>query len=233
MITVRPAAARGATRLDWLDSRHSFSFAEYFDPDHMGFGPLRVINDDRIAGGGGFGMHGHRDMEIVTWMIEGALRHGDSLGNGSVIRAGEVQRMSAGTGIRHSEINDSPAQSVHLLQIWIVPDTDGLQPGYEQTMVEAAAKRGRLAPVAGPPGTGAAVTIRQDATILATALEPGETARHALRPRRRAWVQVAQGGMAVNGTTLGPGDGAALEGESALDLAGVPGGGEALVFDLP
>jgi hypothetical protein len=232
MITIRPAAERGRTRLPWLDGRHSFSFGGYFDPDHVGFGPLIVINDDRIAAGGGFPTHGHSDMEIVTYMIEGSLAHKDSLGSGSTIAAGEAQRMSAGTGIRHSEFNASQREPVRLLQIWIVPAVAGLSPSYEERAFTAAEKRGRLCPIAAPDRRDGAMTIHQDAVVYATRLEAGDEVRLALAPGRRAWVQVAAGSVSLDGRALAEGDGAAILGETALALSS-PSAGEALVFDLP
>ena len=194
MIVKRPSEERGQTRLPWLDSRHSFSFGEYYDPRHMGFGALRVINEDWVAPAGGFATHGHRDMEIVTYVIEGALEHKDSLGNGSIIRPGEVQRMSAGTGIRHSEFNPSQTQGVHLLQIWIQPDRQGLQPSYEQKTAPRAARDGRFVRIAGP-GEDAVVGIHQDARILAAEVAPGVAVAHDPGPGRRAWVQVVRGSV--------------------------------------
>jgi redox-sensitive bicupin YhaK (pirin superfamily) len=232
VIALRPAAERGRSKFDWLDSRHTFSFAEYFDPDHMGFGPLCVINEDWVPPGAGFPPHGHRDMEIVTWVLEGALGHKDSLGNGSVIRPGDMQRMSAGTGIRHSEMNDSRTQPVHLLQIWIVPDRAGLAPGYEQKPVRETLA-GRLVPIAGPAGSGAAVAVHQNATILAAVLAPGARVRHELAQGRRAWVQVARGAVALDCQALGQGDGAAITAEPALVLTGGDVEAEVLLFDLP
>src|SRR5438067_2753920 len=174
MITLRPAEARGRTALDWLDSRHTFSFSDYYDPEQMGFRSLRVINDDRVAPGGGFGTHGHRDMEILTYVLEGALEHRDSLGTGSVIRRGDLQRMSAGTGIRHSEFNPSPSEPVHFLQIWLLPERSGLRPGYEQKTFPDAEKRGRLRLVAARDGREGAVTIHQDVDLYAALLASGE-----------------------------------------------------------
>jgi hypothetical protein len=232
MITLRPAAERGRTRLPWLDGRHSFSFGGYYDPAHLGFGPLLVINDDRIAPGGGFPTHGHSDMEIVTYMIEGRLAHRDSLGSGSTIAAGEAQRMSAGTGIRHSEFNASKVNPARLLQVWIAPAVRGLAPSYEERAFAAAEKRGRLCPIAAPDRREGAMTIHQDAVVYATELADGETVRHTLAPGRRAWLQVATGSLSLDGRTLAEGDGAAVEGEATLTLAAASRG-EALLFDLP
>jgi len=232
MIRLRPGAERGATKLDWLDSRHSFSFADYRDPRHMGWRALRVINDDRVAPGGGFGPHGHRDMEIVTYVLDGALEHKDSLGTGAVIRAGEVQRMSAGTGIRHSEFNHSQTEPVHFLQIWIVPERPGLTPGYEQRAFAPEERRGRLHPVASPDGRDGALTVHQDAVVYAALFDgAADTATHALAPGRHAWVQAVRGAVILNGHRLAAGDGAAVSDEPRLDLAGDPAG-EALLFDL-
>lgn len=241
MLTIRKSSERGHFNHGWLDTYHTFSFGEYHDPAHMGFRSLRVINEDRVAPGMGFGMHPHRDMEIVTWVLGGALQHKDSLGNGEVLRPGEIQRMSAGTGIRHSEFNPSPTEPVHLLQIWIMPERAGLAPSYEQRAVApAAAAAGQpagagraLQLIVSPPRGGGVVTIQQDASILLARLSAGESARHALASGRAAWVQVMRGGLTVNGQPLDAGDGAALEREAALDVLGAAGtGGEALFFDL-
>ena len=228
----RNAAERGQTRTAWLDSRHSFSFADYIDPAHMGFGPLRVINDDRIAAGGGFPMHPHRDMEIVTYVLDGALAHRDSLGNGSVIRPGDVQRMSAGTGIRHSEFNASQSAPVHLLQIWIVPNAKGLAPGYEQKTFAAAAEPGRLNLIASRDGREGSVTIHQDVDLYAGRLAKGDTTSHAIAAGRGVWLQVARGSVSLDGETLREGDGLAIANPGPLHLAGGDGGGEALLFDM-
>jgi quercetin 2,3-dioxygenase len=233
MVTVRPAGGRGTANLGWLDSRHSFSFGHYYDPEHMGFGPLRVINEDRVRPGAGFGTHGHQDMEIVSYVLEGALEHRDSIGTGSVIRPGEVQVMSAGTGIRHSEYNPSREEPVHFLQIWLLPEHEGLTPRYDQKKFPDAEKRGRLRLVASPNGRDGSLLIHQDASIYATLLEEGESVRHELAPGRRAWVQVARGAVEVSGTALEAGDGAALEGESSVALRADADGSEILVFDLP
>ena len=231
MITLRPAAERGTTRIDWLDSRHSFSFAEYFDPEHMGFRALRVINDDRVAPGGGFPTHPHRDMEILTYVLDGALEHRDSLGTGSVIRPGEVQVMSAGTGIRHSEFNHSAAEPVHLLQIWMLPERKGLAPRYDQKAFDAASRRGRLKLVASRDAREGAVQIFQDIDLYAGNFDRGERATLTLRPGRHAWVQVARGTASVNGNVLREGDGAALSDVREVEIAGVDKG-EVLLFDL-
>jgi len=232
MISVRPGHERGRSRFDWLDSRHTFSFADYHDPAHMGFRTLRVINEDRVAPGRGFGTHMHRDMEIVTWVLSGALEHRDSLGNGSVIRPGEVQRMSAGRGVAHSEFNASHDDPVHFLQIWILPEARNLPASYAQRAIPTEEMRRRLAPIVAPDGDGAAVAIHQDARILATRLESGERARHDLAAGRHAWVQVASGALTVNGTALQAGDGAAVSDEASVEIAATAPGTHALVFDL-
>lgn len=231
MITLRHRDERGVSRLDWLDSRHTFSFDHYYDPRHMGFRSLRVINDDRIAPGAGFPTHGHRDMEIVSYVLTGALDHEDSMGTGSTIAAGDVQRMSAGTGVMHSEFNHSQSEPGHFLQIWILPDRKGLVPEYEQRTFSTQEKRGRLRLVASRDGRDGSLTIHQDADLYATVLEPGERAIHALRPGRAAWVQVARGKVLVNGTALEAGDGASGTGESALEIEGKEAA-EVLLFDL-
>jgi redox-sensitive bicupin YhaK (pirin superfamily) len=212
MITLRPAAERGHANHGWLDSFHSFSFADYYDPAHMGFGALRVINEDRVKPGMGFGTHGHRDMEIVSYVLEGELAHKDSMGTGSVIVPGDVQRMSAGRGVMHSEFNASKDRDVHFLQIWIEPAARGIAPSYEQANVPAEAKRGKLALIAGPAGSGAAVTLHQDAKLYATLLDGDAGVRHDLAAGRRAYVHVARGRVHVNGTPLAHGDAAMLEG---------------------
>ncbi len=232
MITRRPAAERGHFDHGWLDTWHTFSFADYHDREHMGFSSLRVINEDFVAAAAGFPPHPHRDMEIVTYVLEGALEHRDSLGNGSVIRPGEVQRMTAGTGVVHSEANPSASESVHLLQIWILPAARGLVPGYEQKAVPAPDPRTGLALLAASDGRGGSVTIHQDASIWVARLAPGGAARHALAAGRRAWVQVARGEVVLNEQPLQAGDGARVEGEAAVDLAATSDI-EVLVFDLP
>ncbi len=236
MITIRPAEERGHAQHGWLESWHTFSFADYHDPAHMGFRALRVINEDRVQPGAGFPTHPHRDMEIVTYILEGALEHKDSMGTGSVIRPGEVQRMSAGTGVTHSELNASRTQLVHLLQIWIVPERPGLRPEYEQKEFPAAERRGRLRLIGARDGADGAVTIHQDVRLYGTLLAPGERVSHALAPGRHAWVQVARGDVRLNGTPLMAGDGAAVDDERTLELVGEPaptgGVGEVLLFDL-
>ncbi|WP_207477946.1 pirin family protein [Arenibaculum pallidiluteum] len=231
MIAIRHAEQRGTVALGWLDSRHSFSFGHYHDPAHMGFRALRVINEDRIAPGAGFPPHPHADMEILSYVLEGGLEHEDSLGNRSVIRPGEVQRMSAGSGIRHSEYNASATDPAHFLQIWILPERRGLAPGYEQKAFPAEERRGRLHLVASPDGREGSVTVHQDVDLHAGLLAPGETAGLDLRPGRAAWVQVARGGLSLNGRPLRAGDGAAVTGEASLVLT-AEDASEVLVFDL-
>ena len=230
MISIRRADARGRTRLPWLDSRHTFSFGEYHDPDHRGFRTLRVINDDRVAPGGGFATHAHRDMEIVTYVLEGALEHRDSLGNGSVIRPGEVQRMSAGRGIQHSEFNASTTAPVHFLQIWILPAARGIEPGYEQRPLPDSA-RGALALVGSRDGRAGSITVHQDAAIYATQLAAGERATHPLAAGRYAWVHLASGRAHLNDALLQAGDGAAISGVERLTIHAVDPA-EVLLFDL-
>ena len=232
MLTVRPARERGHADHGWLDSWHSFSFADYHDPAHMGFGPLRVINEDRVRPGMGFGTHGHRDMEIVSYVLDGQLAHRDSMGNGSVVVPGDVQRMSAGRGVTHSEFNPSASDGVHFLQIWIEPAARGVAPSYEQATVPPAAKRGRLALLAAPAGEGGAVAIHQDARLYAGTFDGAETATHAVAAGRRAYVHVARGTATVNGLPLGAGDAAKLDGEPAVRIESGRAA-EVLVFDLP
>jgi redox-sensitive bicupin YhaK (pirin superfamily) len=231
MITIRKANERGHTELDWLDSWHTFSFGEYYDPQYTGFRALRVINDDRVAAGGGFPTHPHRDMEIITLVLEGALEHKDSLGTGSVIRPGDVQRMSAGAGIRHSEFNHSQSKPVHFLQIWIEPGRKALQPSYEQRSFAPEERRGKLRVVAAPMGADGALTIHQDASLSLTSLSPGEAVKHLLKPGRHAWVHVASGAITLNGKSLATGDAAAIGEESTLTLAALKPA-EVLLFDL-
>ncbi|HRE15244.1 MAG TPA: pirin family protein [Usitatibacteraceae bacterium] len=232
MKTIRRATDRGHANHGWLDSFHSFSFADYYDPAHMGFGALRVINEDRVQPGMGFGTHGHRDMEIVSYVLEGALEHRDSMGNGSVIRPGQVQRMSAGTGVRHSEFNASKSEPVHFLQIWIEPSVRGIAPGYEESTLDPAALRGRLARVASPAGEGGSVSIHQDARLHAGRFDGAETGQLAIAPGRKAYVHVARGEVVANGERLGPGDALKLEGETSVSLSDGRSA-EVLVFDLP
>lgn len=228
MIQVRPAAERGVTRTSWLDSRHTFSFGGFVDPRHQHFRELRVINDDRVAPGGGFGAHGHRDMEILTYVIEGGLEHQDSLGNGSLIRAGDLQRMTAGRGVTHSEFNASREEPVRFLQIWILPRTEGADPGYEQRGFAGREGLFLAGEEAVREGT---VRIDQDASLWIARLAPGADAQLSLDPGRHAWVQVARGAVAVNGIELAEGDGAGLSEESAVDLT-ARGPAETLIFDL-
>jgi hypothetical protein len=232
MITMRRSAERGHANHGWLDSFHSFSFADYYDPSHMGFGPLRVINEDRVEPGMGFGTHGHRDMEIVSYVLDGELEHKDSLGTGSIIVPGDVQRMSAGKGVQHSEFNPSRERKVHFLQIWIEPALRGIAPSYEQAHVPAEAKRGRLALLAGPEGSAAAVAIHQDARLYAALLDGAERVTHVLAPGRRAYVHVARGRVHANGQALAAGDAAKFESESAITLDRGEAA-EVLLFDLP
>ena len=231
MIAVRPAAERGHADHGWLDTRHTFSFASYHDPRHMGFRSLRVINEDRVQPAQGFGTHAHRDMEILTWVLEGALEHKDSMGNGSVIRPGDLQRMSAGTGVTHSEFNPSREAPVHFLQIWLLPRERGLPPGYEQKGFPQEARRGLLRLIAAGDGREGAVTIHQDADVWTALLQPGESVRHALALGRYAWLHVARGAVTLNGSTLGAGDGAAVSDEAALEITAAAGA-EVLLFDL-
>jgi len=214
-----------------LDTRFTFSFADYFDPKHVHFRTLRVMNDDRVAGGGGFPMHPHSDMEIVTYVLEGALQHKDSMGNGSVIKPGDIQYMSAGTGVTHSEFNASKTEPVHLYQIWMFPQEKGQKPAYDQKNFSEAEKRGKLRLIASPDGRDGSVKIRQDNDLYATVLGAGDSVKHALKPERHAWVQVARGSVKLNGTALETGDGAAISAEKAIELTGVKEA-EVLVFDL-
>ena len=231
MIRIRKAAERGHFNHGWLDTSHTFSFADYYDPAHMGFRSLRVINDDRVQPGQGFGMHGHRDMEIVTYVLDGALEHKDSMGNGSIIRAGELQRMTAGTGVRHSEFNPSATEWVHLYQIWLLPERKGLEPSYEQLLVSAEEKHGRFRLVASPEGAAGGLTIHQDARLYLASLSPGEGVAHEIERGRAAWLQVLRGGVHVLGHDLAAGDGVAVADENAISVqAAVPS--EVLLFDL-
>ncbi len=231
MMHIRKSNDRGHADHGWLDSRLTFSFADYFDPEHIQFRTLRVMNDDRIAGGGGFPTHPHRDMEIVTYVLEGALAHKDSMGNGSVIKPGDVQYMSAGTGVAHSEFNASNSETAHLYQIWMVPDQKGYKPVYDQKHFTAADKRGQLRLVVSPDGRDGSVQIRQNNELYATVLAPGESVEHALKPDRHAYVQVARGSVTLNGEALKTGDGAAISSEKSLQLTGVSEA-EVLLFDL-
>jgi redox-sensitive bicupin YhaK (pirin superfamily) len=231
MMTIRRSAERGHADHGWLKSFHSFSFADYYDPRHMGFGALRVINEDRVAPGMGFGTHGHRDMEIISYVLDGELAHKDSMGNGSVIRPGDVQRMSAGTGVRHSEYNHAADRTTHFLQIWIEPDVTGIAPSYEEKRFEAAEKRGRLRLIASPDGALGSVRIHQDARVYAGLFDSAEEARLELDPRRRVYVHVARGSAEVNGQPLGEGDALALHDVAGLSINNGRDA-EILVFDL-
>ncbi len=228
---IRRAEERGTANFGWLDSRHSFSFGGYYDPRHMGFGPLRVINEDRVAPGGGFPTHPHRDMEIISYVVEGGLAHRDSTGTSSVIRPGDVQRMSAGTGVRHSEYNASESDPVHFLQIWIIPERQGLKPSYEQKTFSADEKRGKLRLVGSQDGRDGSVTIHQDVDLYATLLEPGESVSHRMTAGRGGWVQVIDGALTVNGEALRAGDGVSISGADELHLE-AQAATEALVFDM-
>jgi redox-sensitive bicupin YhaK (pirin superfamily) len=231
MIKIRKSDERGHADHGWLDTHFTFSFADYFDPEHVQFRTLRVMNDDRVAGGGGFPTHPHRDMEIVTYVLEGALQHRDSMGKGSVIKPGDVQYMSAGTGVAHSEFNASKTEPVHLYQIWMFPEKKGLKPVYDQKNFNEAEKRGKLRLVASPDGREGSVKIRQDNDLYVTVLGNGEAVRHELEPDRHAYVQVARGSVKLNGTQLDTGDGAALSAEKSIELTGVKDA-EVLLFDL-
>ncbi len=231
MITIRPGKERGHANHGWLDSYHTFSFADYYDPKHMGFRHLRVINEDRVKPGAGFPAHSHRDMEILTYILEGALEHSDSLRNGSVIRPGDLQRMSAGTGVTHSEYNHSLSQPVHLLQIWIVPERTGLKPGYEQRAFKLDEMRGTWRLISARDGRDGAVTIHQDVNVYATRLAPGDRLTYRLKPGRHAWLQVARGGVMLSGVPLQAGDGAAVSDETVFDVS-ASDLSEVLLFDL-
>jgi len=233
MLQIRKAGNRGVANFGWLDSRHTFSFGEYHHPEHMGFGPLRVINEDRVSPGQGFGTHAHRDMDIISYVLEGALEHKDSIGTGSVIRPGDVQVMSAGTGIRHSEFNHSKSDPVHFLQIWVIPDREGIAPRYEQKSFTDADKRGRLCLVGSADGRDGSVVIHQDVELFAALLGAGNELSHEVAPGRRSWLQVLRGAVSLNGRELDAGDGAAAERESKLLIKGRGDGGEILLFDLP
>ncbi len=231
MIIVRPARERGHADHGWLDTHHTFSFADYYDPEHESFRTLRVINEDRVLPAQGFPTHPHRDMEILTYVLEGGLEHRDSLGTGSVIRPGDVQRMTAGTGVLHSEFNASKDAAVHFLQIWIVPEKRGLAPGYEQKSFDVAARQDKLCLVASRQGSGNSVTVHQDMRLYATLLTAGARVEHPLAPRRHAWVQVARGRVHLNDIDLEAGDGAAVSDESSLNIQGRDPA-EILLFDL-
>jgi redox-sensitive bicupin YhaK (pirin superfamily) len=232
MLTVRKAEERGHANHGWLDTWHTFSFADYQDPRHMGFGPLRVINDDTVQPGRGFGTHGHRDMEIITYVLEGAVEHKDSMGNGSIIRPGNVQRMSAGTGVRHSEFNPSQDERVHFLQIWIEPKINSVNPGYEEKQFGPAEKKGQLRLIASPDGREGSVTIHQDAYVYASMLDGKDAVTHRPAPGRCVYVHVARGAVKVNGNALKVGDGARIENETSIELKDARET-EVLLFDLP
>jgi quercetin 2,3-dioxygenase len=231
MLRIRRSDERGHANHGWLESYHTFSFADYYDPEHMGFGTLRVINEDRIQPGAGFPTHGHRDMEIVTYVLDGELEHKDSLGNGSTIRPGDVQRLSAGTGIRHSEYNASNQKLAHFLQIWILPNRQGMPASYEQKHFSSEELRGRLRPVATPHGDDGSVTLQQDAAIYAARLASGDKVRHTIADGRRAFVHVARGSVEIHERALHAGDGAAIEDEREIRIIG-GAAAEILLFDL-
>lgn len=231
MIKIRKSEERGHANHGWLDSHFTFSFADYYDPNNMGFRTLRVINDDTIAGGGGFGTHPHHDMEIITYVLSGALEHRDSLGNGAVMKPGEVQRMTAGTGVQHSEFNHSKTEPAHLLQIWIVPNAKSLPPGYDQKSFAGQLQPGRLVPVVSSTGHDGSLKINQDVELLIGKFNAGDKATHNLKPGRHAWVQVATGKISLNGQELKAGDGAAISDETSLNLAGREPS-QVLLFDL-
>jgi len=232
MIKVRKSNDRGHFNFGWLDTFHTFSFGDYYDPQHLGFSALRVINEDSVAAGAGFPTHGHRDMEIITYILEGALEHKDSLGTGSVIKPGDIQRMSAGSGIQHSEFNPSRGDPTKLLQIWILPKQKNLQPSYEQINVPFEDRSGKLKLVGSPDGRDGSVTIHQDVELYASILKASDTVSHTLKPQRAAWIQVAVGDIEVNGVALTAGDGAAVTKETELKLT-ASSAAELLVFDLP
>jgi quercetin 2,3-dioxygenase len=232
MIAVRRSSERGHFNHGWLDTHHTFSFAGYYDPKQMGFGPLRVINEDVVAPGGGFPTHPHRDMEIITYLLDGELEHRDSMGTGSVIRQGEVQRMTAGTGVTHSEFNHSKIAPVHLLQIWILPERSGLKPSYEQRAFPMSDRRGRLRLVAARDGRDGAVTVHQDAQLYSGFIDTGHSMAHDIAAGRRAWLQVARGEVTLMGQALAAGDGAAITDERNVEIVGCEPS-EILLFDLP
>ncbi len=231
MITVRKSSDRGYADHGWLKSHHSFSFADYHDPQQMGWGALRVINEDRVEAGKGFGTHGHRDMEIISYVLDGQLQHKDSMGNGTIIRPGDVQRMSAGTGVRHSEFNPSTDAPVHFLQIWIEPEQPGIEPGYEQKFFTAEDKRGRLKLIASRDGREASVTIHQDASLYACLLNTGEQVLQRIAPDRIAYLHLVRGAVSVNGIQLNTGDAAKIKSEQELVIVAIDDS-ELLLFDL-
>lgn len=232
MITIRHRDERGAADFGWLDSKHTFSFGNYYDPNHMGFSDLRVINEDKVIPAQGFGTHGHRDMEIISYVLSGELSHKDSMGNGSVIRPGEVQRMSAGTGVRHSEFNASATNPVHFLQIWIMPESKGLEPSYESKNFSPEQRQGRLKLVGSPDGRDGSVTIHQDVNLYLASLKEGDQLNHKIEDSRRVWVQVTQGEITLNNQLLQAGDGAAITDETEIVISGNNPDSEILLFDL-
>ncbi len=231
MITIRPAGDRGYFDHGWLQTYHTFSFGHYHDPEHMGFRSLRVLNDDTVAPGRGFSEHAHANMEIVSYVLDGALEHKDSIGTGSVLHAGDVQCMTAGRGVRHSEFNHSETEPVRFIQIWLVPRAEGLQPGYAEQRFPDDVKEGKLCPIVSPDGRDGSLPIHQDAFVFASILERGQSVKHMFGRGRYGWIQVARGSVAVSGVELGRGDGAAVSGESELVLEGTTRG-EFLLFDL-
>ena len=232
MINIRPAQARGNANFGWLDSKHTFSFGSYYDSNQMGFSNLRVINEDKVQPGQGFGTHSHKDMEIISYVLEGELEHQDSIGNGSVIRPGDVQRMSAGTGIAHSEFNASNRDLVHFLQIWILPETNGIAPSYEQKNFSLAEKQGKLKLVASPDGRDNTVTIHQDASLYVAVLNKEEKVTYNPNSNRSVWIQIARGSATINGKTVNVGDGASITQEKAIEIIATSNDTEILLFDL-
>ena len=232
MITVRPQDERGVANFGWLDSRHSFSFGSYYDPKHMGFASLRVINEDKVIPAQGFGTHGHRDMEIISYVLSGELAHRDSMGNGSVIRPGDVQRMSAGTGVRHSEYNASDLNPVHFLQIWLMPDKNGLEPSYEEKNFSSVDKQGKLVLVGSPDGRDNSVTIHQDVNLYLSSLSEGDRLTYEIAEERAVWLQVIKGKVELNDRLLQAGDGAAIVDEAEIAIAGKDPDSEILLFDM-
>lgn len=232
MLTLRKSDARFPTRIDWLDSKHTFSFGEHYDPKHMGFRSLRVINEDRVRAASGFPTHGHKDMEILSWVLDGQIEHKDSLGTGSTIRPGDLQRMSAGSGVRHSEWNPSKTDPVHFLQIWLIPEKANLAPGYEQKTFDPKDLANRLRVVASRDGRDGSVTVHQDAALYVARLEPKATVTHELPKGRGAWIHVARGDGSLDGTALATGDGASTEDAGALAFTAGASGAEVLLFDL-
>ena len=232
MITIRPRHERGTANFGWLDSRHTFSFGNYYDPQHMGFASLRVINEDKVTPAKGFGTHGHRDMEIISYVLSGALEHRDSMGNGSVIRPGDVQRMSAGTGITHSEFNGSATEPVHFLQIWLLPNERGLQPSYEEKHFSPQEKPGQLVLVGSTDGRDNSVTIHQDVNLYVGSLKDSDRLSYQIDNNRAVWIQVAKGSISLNGKLLEAGDGAAIVDETEITLVANSDTGEILLFDM-